>query len=120
MSNAFLATIVLGLFSLQFIRGLRRNVREEFSNPLAELTMLDSIGDDGERRLGIGGSSILGNRIGGEVLLVNRRGRVERLAEAAVESEAVRAVSGQGKRVCKVLLLAELNKRVNLLIENVS
>lgn len=120
VGDTLLTTEVLRLLALQVAGWLRANVTEELVDPFGELSVLSTVGDNGERWLSVGGRGELGNGVGVEVLAEWKGGRwVERNTKAAVESKAVGGVEGHLLNVCEELLLLHLDDSVNLLVVHV-
>lgn len=120
MGNALLTTEVLRLGGGDLGSGGRRNVVEELTNPLGELTRLNTVGDNGEVGGGVGGVGEVGNGIGVEVLAHGSGGRRRSGdTKTAVEGKAVGRVDGHLENVTEESLLGELDVGVDLLVVDV-
>lgn len=118
--DTLLTTEVLGLLRLELVRRLARDVGEELADPLVELALRNTVADNGEGGLGVGGSGEVGDRLGVDVLADGEgRRSVDRLAETAVESKTEGGVLGHCGGVGEERLLVELHDGVDLLVENV-
>lgn len=120
MGNTLLTTEVLGLGAGDVGSGSGRNVVEELTNPLGQLTRLDTVGDNGEVGGSVGGFGEVGDSVGVEVLAQRGGGRRRsRDTETAVEGKTVGGVDGHLEDVTEEVLLGELDVGVDLLVVDV-
>ena len=97
VGEALLTTVVLGLLGAlaELLEGSGRDVVEELANPLGKVAVVGTVGDKSEVGLGVCALGEVLDGLGVEVLGVGRlRGGGGRVAEAAVEGEAVGRVDG--------------------------
>lgn len=108
LGNALLTTKVLGGGSVQVAGAGGGNTLEEGLNPLLETGLAGAIGDNGDVGLVVGEVGEGGDRV---LVEVGRGrgvdGRVEGGTEAAVESDVVGGIEGDGGRVELGLLLVD-------------
>lgn len=118
VGNTLLTTVVLGLRAVESLGG-RGTAGEELANPLGQVGVLGTVGDDGKVGLSVGLRRELGDGLGVEVLGIGGgRGGNERGAQAAVEGQAVDRVQSQLAGVGEALLVRHLDKRDDLLVEH--
>jgi hypothetical protein len=119
VGQALLAAVVLGGLRVQGL-GSGGDVVEELADPLGELAVVSAVGDNGEVVLGVGVLGEVLDGLGVEVLGVGRgRGRGSRGTEAAVESEAVGGVDGNGSGARGETLVGEVDEGEDLLVVDV-
>lgn len=122
VGKALLTTVVLGLLGTlaELLERGGRDVVEELANPLGELAVVSTVGDNGEVGLGVCALGEVGDGLGVEVLGVGGlRGGGGRVAEAAVEGEAVGRVDGHVDGAAGEALVGEVDQGENLLVVDV-
>lgn len=122
VSEALLTAVVLGLLAAlaELLEGRGRDVVEELANPLGELAVVGAVGDNGEVGLCVCALGKVLDGLGVEVLGVGGgRGRGGRVAEAAVEGEAVGRVDGHLDGAADEALVGEVDQGEDLLVVDV-
>lgn len=117
VGNALLSTIVLGGWGrdVDLWRGL--DITEELSNPLGQLGLSGTVGDNGDVGLGVSRLGELGDRLVVEVLREwSGGGWVEWCTETGVECDRVDGVAGDLGGVVLGALLLQVDGWLNLLV----
>ena len=122
MCKTLLTTVILGLLGTlaKLLEGSGRDVVEKLANPLGELAVVGTVGDNSKVRLGVCALGEVLDGLGVEVLGVRcLRGGGSRVAETTVESKAVGRVDGHFDGAADEALVGEVDQRKNLLVVNV-
>lgn len=117
MGNALLTTIVLGGWGrdVDLWRGL--NITEELSNPLGQLCLSGTVGDNGDVGLGVSRLCEVGDGLVVEVLGEwGGGGWVEWCTETGMECDGVDGVAGDLGGVVLGALLLQVDGWLNLLV----
>ena len=112
VGDTLLTTVVLGLVGtgVGLLERGAGDVLEELANPLGELAVVGTVGDDGEVGLRVGDLGVPLNGLGVEVLGVGRgRSGGGGDTEAAVEGEAVGGLGGHVGDAGEELLVGEVD-----------
>lgn len=118
--RALLTTVVLGSLGVQLETAGRRgwDVLEEGLNPLGQVGLGGTVGNDRDVGLGVDGLGEGSDGVLGQVRAKRcGAGRVEGGAETLVEGDSMRGVEGLGQGVVSLLGLLEVQDRLDLLVE---
>ena len=117
MGNALLTSKVLGGWARDVDLWLGLNITEELSNPLGQLGLSGTVGDNGDVGLGVSGAGEIGNGLVVEVFSEWSGGSWhDRGTETGVECDAVDGVVGNLDGVFLRAVLLQVDGWLNLLV----